>query len=211
MLCSLTLAVCNGFMISACSGGVEPVVKNSPDVPVEVLLIQKREAEAASKTYDVFGELISTVNFTMQPSKEDDETGDTDLIPWIGLEGIDAELDRLIEPDEVVVSNKKVTILIDYPLNNPVRFDLISKKEGFSRKHLAVEISRKYHSLYIEEEETASVKTIPPEQRKTMINRNETNGKYGIWGHDLGDLALRAIEVRRSSDGEILLCLLIES
>jgi hypothetical protein len=207
----LIISVCSSLLIVACSDKKESVTEKAPEMPSEVLLIQKREIEAMSKTYDEFGELVATISYLVRPSKEDAESGDADLIPWISLERLDAELDRLIEPDEIVVLNREATLLIDYPLNNLVWFDLISENEGFTRKQLAVEISKKYHALYIEEEETASVKTIPPDLRKVMLNRNETNGKYGIWGHDLGDLALREIEVRKNHKGKIILGFKIES
>ena len=48
-------------------------------------------------------------------------------------------------------------------------------------------------------------------QRKGIINRNETDGKYGIWGHDLEDLDLSTIEVYRNKENKLELVLGIES
>lgn len=207
----LGIAASSCFVFSVCSKIKEPVVERTPAVNNDVLLAQKREDDAASKTYDELGKLVATVDFNLWPSKEDLAKGESDPIPWISLGKIDEELGRMIAADEVVVPYKKVTIMIDYPLNKPAFFDLVSENGGFSRKQLAIAISKKYHALYIEEEETALRKTIPPEQRKGMINRNETDGKYGIWGHDLSDLVLSTVEVRRNPDGKIVLALVINS
>ena len=72
-------------------------------------------------------------------------------------------------------------------------------------------ISKKYNEVYAEEEKTANTKTIPIDKRTGLINRNETDGKYGIWGHDLSDLDLSGIEVYKTKDEKINIILLIES
>ncbi|MDO6432966.1 hypothetical protein Q4E93_20325 [Flavitalea sp. BT771] len=89
--------------------------------------------------------------------------------------------------------------------------ELASHSSGFTRRQIILEISKRYHQMYEEEERTATIKTIPVEQRKTMYNRNETNGKYGIWGHDLSDLELSTINIYRNAEGRIYLVLDIES
>lgn len=204
-----TISFC--FVLSGCSKNMEPAVQQSPPASNDALLARKREDDAASKTYDELGKLVATVSFQLRPSKTDLENGETDLIPWIKLEKTEAELERLVSPDEVAVPHKRVTILIDYPLNRPALFEIESETNGFSRKQLAIEISKKYEAIYVEEEKSASKKTIPMEQRKGMINRNETDGKYGIWGHDLSDLVLSEVEVRKNSEGKIILVLIINS
>lgn len=88
---------------------------------------------------------------------------------------------------------------------------IIESVNGFSRKQLALLISEKYHQIYDEEEVGATTKTIPVNKRDNGINRNKTNGKYGIWGHDITDLDLGSIDVRKSPNGEIFLELDIES
>lgn len=65
--------------------------------------------------------------------------------------------------------------------------------------------------MYEEEEATAIIKTVPPEKRNKMYNRNETNGKYGIWGHDIADLVLSEIHVYEDADKKLILALMIES
>lgn len=72
-------------------------------------------------------------------------------------------------------------------------------------------ISKKYHEIYNEEEKSSKIKTIPLDERTGIINRNETQGKYGIWGHDLSDLDLSSIEVYETDEGKINILLIIES
>ncbi len=51
-------------------------------------------------------------------------------------------------------------------------------------------ISEEYQRIYLEEECTSeiNVRLIPG-----TLNRNETNGKFGVWGHTLEDLCLHTI------------------
>ena len=72
-------------------------------------------------------------------------------------------------------------------------------------------IQEKYKQVYKEEEESAATKTIPMNSREGLSNRNETNGKYGIWGHDLTDLYLTDVEVYKDSKGVVSLILYIDS
>ena len=116
----------------------------------------------------------------------------------------------MIDKDEVVISDNKVILIIDYPLTKEARFELTSNN-GFTREQLVKQISEKYHQIYQEEETTATTKTIPADKRTTLYNRNQTDGKHGIWGHDLADLALDHILVYKSPNGDILLSLDIDS
>lgn len=47
--------------------------------------------------------------------------------------------------------------------------------------------------------------------KRTMYNRNATNGKYGIWGHDNADLGVSGITVYKTANDEFFLALSIES
>jgi hypothetical protein len=96
-------------------------------------------------------------------------------------------------------------------LNKPANFILKSTSKGFTIKQLVLEISKKYNEIYNEEEKSARTKTIPVDKRKGLINRNETDGKYGVWGHDIGDLDLSSIEVYKTKDGKFQIVLGIES
>lgn len=50
-------------------------------------------------------------------------------------------------------------------------------------------ILKKYHEIYKTESETTKLKVERYPQSK-LINRARTDGKYGIWGHELEDLIL---------------------
>ncbi len=178
---------------------------NSKD-PAEI--IEKKEQLSLNKDYSTIGDLIYTIDFQVKTDNVNDyEDG---FIPWIQLEKPDADMANLHNKDEIVLNNSSVEILIDYPLNKEYKFTITSEK-GFTREQLLHAISKQYYILYEEEENSATVKTVPLEKRTTMYNRNETDGKYGIWGHDIADLVLSSILVYRSNNGKTILALQIES
>ena len=154
-------------------------------------------------------EILFQVKATDQDDIDYYEDG---IIPWFSIAYSEPELQNLIGSDDMVIMENKAILFIDYPLNNPVEIEISSEKlTGFTRKDLAKQISLSYKLIYKVEEETAEVKTIPIEERKTLRNRNETNGTYGIWGHDIGDLVLSSVVVRKDDNGDIKLELFIES
>ncbi|WP_341907053.1 hypothetical protein [Fluviicola taffensis] len=134
------------------------------------------------------------------------------IIPWISIEDVDQELKQLIGKNEIVLTENEVDVTIDYPVDEPFNISLKSDKpSGFTRGELILKISKEYKRIYKEEEASAKEKTIPIEKREGVINRNTTDGKYGIWGHDLGDLDLSEIIVHRKSGKKTRLELYIES
>lgn len=155
-------------------------------------------------------ELIAEIEYQLVARKEDADLFDNGLEPYITLEHPQQEINRLVKPNEMVLACDSATLIIDYPVRAPASFVIKQKNKNYTRKELVLEVSRIYHELYDEEEKTASVKTLPMKDRKSM-NRNETNGKYGIWGHDLADLVLTSIKVYQKSNGQIYLTLEIES
>jgi hypothetical protein len=174
--------------------------------PIE--LIKEREQIAFEKQHDNLGELISSIEFGVRTdNKEDFEDG---IIPWASIESPENDIPNLIDKDQVVITQASIKVIIDYPLTTQYEFALTSDK-GFTRAQLLSEISRHYYKIFDEEEDSATIKTIPPDKRTTMYNRNETNGKYGIWGHDIEDLVLSSISVYKATDGGIVLSLNIES
>jgi hypothetical protein len=112
---------------------------------------------------------------------------------------------------EIVIAGTEAILQIDYPLKSPVSCVIKSDKdEGFTKAGLIHNVSEVYHKIYKEEKKITKVKIIPESKRHPLINRNTTNGKYGIWGHDIGDLVLDSIEVIEQ-DGKIYLQLTVES
>lgn len=169
--------------------------------------IKELESESSLINYDSLGKLISTIRFDVKTDNLIDyEKG---IIPNIRIDSPQIDLKNLIGKDKIVIPEPKLTIIIDYPLTVPYKFELTSKN-GFTRTHLINEISKHYYQLYEEEEKTATIKTIPIENRK-IFNRNQTNGRYGIWGHDIGDLVLDEIHLYKKATGELFIVLQLES
>ncbi len=154
---------------------------------------------------------ISVITFRTKATKEERKDFEDGIIPWANLDSPEIRIANLIDADVIVIPYEKVKLRIDYPIAKPVFFDLSGDEKGFTRKQIILAISKKYHQMYDEEEKTAKIKTIPMKDRKTLANRNQTDGKYGVWGHDLSDLDLDSIIVYRSADGTIVLDLEIES
>jgi hypothetical protein len=169
-------------------------------------VLTERENHAANNPIEIDGQLISTVYFEVKTDKADFENG---IKPWASIENPQIDIPNLIEKDIIVISENKVSVIIDYPLTNFYQFNLKSDK-GFTREMLLTEISRHFYKLYAEEEKSATIKTLPMEKR-TMYNRNQTNGKYGIWGHDIGDLVLSSIKVFKEKNNKIVLALGVDS
>jgi NurA-like 5'-3' nuclease len=170
----------------------------------------QKEAAHGSKSREDVGDLVSVIEFRVKANEDEAEDFADGIIPWISIEERDQEIERLLDGDKVVLQTTDAKVIIDYPLDHPTEIILKPTVQGFSRKELLAEIGKRYEEIYVEEEASADTKTLPMNERK-ILNRNQTDGKYGIWGHDLGDLALSTIEVRRNAAGEIILCLGIES
>ena len=165
----------------------------------------------ANSPVDNLGPIIFTIDFKVKANGEDLKTFEDGVIPWISIDSPKAELKNLIDADKIILPFTTAKIIIDYPLNFPATFDITTTGQGFSRKQLIVEISERYHEIYKLEESTATTKTIPVDKRQGLINRNQTDGKFGVWGHDISDLDLSQIEVHKNSLGQIILTLGVES
>jgi hypothetical protein len=160
---------------------------------------------------DTLGVKISNIEYKVKALPEDTSDFDNGIIPWVNLENPGKELNRLVDSDEVVLAFAKVTLIIDYPLTKPASFTLESVSKSFSRKELIKAISEKYHEVYAGEEKSTKTEIVPRDKREGLINRNETNGKYGICCHDLSDLDLSSIDVFKNDEGKIYLVLNVES
>lgn len=172
-----------------------------------VLIGCKGQSKTVSEL-DGRGELIATISFNVQTN--DTALFEDGIIPWVNIEKPQEEIPNLVGKDEIVIKQTDINVMIDYPLTHPYGFSLTSK-DGFSRKELLTEISKHYFNVYAEEEKTATIKTIPIDKRTKLINRNKTNGKFGIWGHDIADLILTEILVYKSEKGEFKLILMMAS
>ncbi len=196
------------IIILGCNGLTRKSSNSKPNLKDPIEVIKENEQLALQKDYSDIGELISTIKFKVKTNNlKDFEDG---FVPWANLENPDIDLPNLDKKDEIVINSQLVKIIIDYPLTNQYEF-ILKSTNGFKRGQLLLEVSKHYYLLYKEEEESATTKTVPIDKRKTMANRNETNGKYGIWGHDIADLNLSEISIYKTKSGEIILTLNIES
>ena len=132
--------------------------------------------------------------------------------PYVNLAQPEKDLKQMRKAEEVVFAGTNLILILDYPLHNEVTFPIsATSPQGFTRAELARKVADLYKRVYEEEAQTSKIAVIPLEERKGLINRNETNGKYGIWGHDLSDLVLHTIEISRKADGTVLAYLGIDS
>lgn len=101
----------------------------------------------------------------------------------------DEELrNRIINPNEIIIPDEKITIKFTYPLSIEV-VNEYQQKGGFSRKDLFRYIYETYKNIYEEEEGQVG----DPGTYERLYNRKKSEGPYGIWGHQLGDLYLEFI------------------
>ena len=180
-------------------------IPKKSEAPIDFTL----ESDSSINLRD-YGTPITTIPILSHPTTEIANEVGNDAIVGISIEKAQQNLDQVISVDEVVLNDKKVQLIIDYPLKKPASFTLENEK-GFTRRELILAIQEKYKQVYKEEEESAATKTIPMNRREGLSNRNETNGKYGIWGHDLTDLYLTDVEVYKDSKGIVSLILYIDS
>ena len=98
----------------------------------------------------------------------------------------------MIDPDEIVITKPQIRVSFSYPLGQEHIFKLTAPtgKDGFSRAGLAAKIARIYQYIYQEEEKTSPT---TEGQESGLLNRAQTEGRFGIWGHELGDLVLDSV------------------
>lgn len=102
----------------------------------------------------------------------------------------------------VVVPEREAIVWLDYPLSHVARVPVTApSRRGFTRGAIHRAIAEAYRRVYEEEEATASR---PAEEGVGgVINRTETDGAHGIWGHVMSDLFLEGVGVYRADDGTV--------
>jgi len=155
------------------------------------------KAPAACAPGTVLREIAFKVKVTDQEMIKDGFT----TSPYIQLADPTKDLADLEDAAAIVLPCREIIVVADYPLAKEFEFKLVSDAPtGFTRAEIARKISTLYQEIYAKEEQTTKAPIIPLEERKGLINRNKTNGEYGIWGHDLGDLVLRKIYPKTHGD-----------
>jgi len=112
-------------------------------------------------------------------------------------EEIEIPVNRLI-----LKPNKKYTLIINYPLSVPYEQEIQSGKDGMTLREVVDLSVDAYKKIYKEEAKTSKLKEESISKRtkgaSNLINRAETNGKYGIWGHGIEDLSITHIIVKNN-------------
>lgn len=100
---------------------------------------------------------------------------------------------KRVDPAEFILKPyTKYELEIDYPLSTPFKASFDTGENGLSRYDLMSFCVECYKAIYKQEEETSKVE---PANIPGMYNRNTTNGQYGIWGHDIGDLTIHTFYI----------------
>lgn len=91
-------------------------------------------------------------------------------------------------------------IIADLYLSYP--FTVVVKEEiKFNSLHqLITSIRNIYKKIYKEEEESLTKIDTNP----NLYNRGNSNGKYGIWGHDIYELTIESIRILEGKDKPLI-------
>jgi hypothetical protein len=92
-----------------------------------------------------------------------------------------------VSPQDIMIVENEITIEYTYPLKRPTTRTHIGV---WTRAALCERVQRDYAEIYAEEEATMHGK---PSCIRGMYNRAQSDGKYGIWGHFIGDLVLTTL------------------
>jgi len=110
----------------------------------------------------------------------------------IFISRFDIKNHHLSYPDEIVIKDNWYIMTINYPLNKPLTRKYESEK-GFTMIEIINNIIETYREIYRIENETCTNKVVPIKERVGLMNRNTTNGEFGIWGHDIENLVIEEL------------------
>jgi hypothetical protein len=123
---------------------------------------------------------------------------------YIALEGYDPSIPLVptwddrpakkgLKEDEVILPGKQEFLLqITYPLSIPYSGIIKTPAKGMTRREVVNKIVECYERIYREEDEAVGK---PTPMITGMLNRDTSDGPYGIWGHVLSDLMLHTLNV----------------
>lgn len=131
-------------------------------------------------------------------------------------------------PDDVVIDKPSIRVVFNYPLaaEHVIELQPPFGAPNFTRVGLGKAISMQYQRIYEEEdkstklpvesvadrnerlidempENTIAERTAKRRARQNawkLMNRARTDGKWGIWGHDLSDLDLHTVTYDSEKD-----------
>lgn len=132
------------------------------------------------------------IEVTFASNHEDNYYYDDDdnVSPYISVANPEDDIKGQLHPDEIVIPMKEIRIEYSYPLSTrAIFFYDADNGVGFTRAELARKVSEGYQRIYREEDEAVG----NPGNIPGMLNRETSDGPYGIWGHGIGDLALHTV------------------
>ena len=92
----------------------------------------------------------------------------------------------------IVDVSEKISIKFEYPLSHSVVLEFNNAKRPWRLEDLLDCVAEGYVKNYDEEDET---RTLPATTMgEGLINRPQTDGKHGIWGHILNDLYIEGMQ-----------------
>jgi hypothetical protein len=84
---------------------------------------------------------------------------------------------------DVMEPSPTLRFTIDYPLTNPCKVELVHEDASpWTERQFVDAVMAAYREVYASEKD--------PGRMGGLLNRGKSDGPYGIWGHDLGNLAL---------------------
>jgi hypothetical protein len=107
-------------------------------------LLATKEKTSSQKEPVSLGTIISKIEFKIKTNSLTDYPDG--YIPWIAIEFPEKEIINLCDRDKTEIEDSVVTLIIDYPLDNPYKGQLKSKN-GFTKKQQVRLISTTWRSL----------------------------------------------------------------
>lgn len=109
---------------------------------------------------------------------------------------------NLYNPKEIVIPQQKINIVFRYPFEKEFVFEFkANTSEGFTKEYLIDCICNQYEKMYKEENEATPPTSMEERMKRGgLVNRESTEGPYGIWGHDIEDLYLEGIEYNEKTN-----------
>ena len=111
--------------------------------------------------------------------------------PYISVASPSRDIAAQRNPNDIVINMKEIKVKYTYPLTHSEILTFNADNDtAFTRSELARKICEGYKFIYDTEHAAVS----DPGHLPGMLNRKRSQGPYGIWGHDIGDLDLHTVE-----------------
>lgn len=109
--------------------------------------------------------------------------------------------------DETVFEGGSFECLLDYPMDRPAHLQIEDVPDARITPRLILDmIKSAYTEIYrLEKGEDRFPPSVEGKSGVIVLNRPQTNGMFGIWGHDIQNLSVDGIEIGDAGDGHALL------